>query len=111
MVRAVGNNEARFALYNKTKTCKNCIKYYDFSYFHHFITFNYQKWKITFLYDIEIPLIRVAMSMSDKRVAIVDKFVIPILALIILAPLNTAPAITLSRYDQIIVNNEEVWWN
>ena len=51
------------------------------------------------------------MSMSDQRVAIVDKFVIPFLALIILAPLNTAPAITLSRYDQIIVNNEEVWWN
>ena len=48
---------------------------------------------------------------SDKRVAIVDKFVISILALIILAPLNMASAITLSRYDQIIVNNEEVWWN
>ena len=51
------------------------------------------------------------MSMSDKRVANVQKFVISILALIILAPLNLASAIMLSMYDQIIVNNEEVWWN
>ena len=75
------------------EVCKNYIKMNKTSYFHQFITFIYQSWKIIFLYLMfMIAVNRVAMSTRFESNLKVGKylnnkliFALPILAVLLFA--------------------------